>query len=105
MNKYRNYVYMCICEISLVTFNKSGYVDYAKYCKSLYNSCKMGVLTSREKRDIIAITKRVELVYSMNGKDTASYILDFLKSDRCEEFKKCMDMINFFYPNSSNLNK
>ena len=105
MNKYRNYVYLAICEISLVTFKKSGYVDYEKYCKSLFDSCRVGILTKREKSDIIAITKRIELLYSMSGEETASYILDYLRSNRLNDFKECIILTQELYPNSSDFNK
>ena len=105
MNKYRNYVYLSICEISLVTFKKSGYVDYEKYCKSLFDSCKNGLLTRREKTDIIAITKRIELIYSMGGNETANYIIDYLRSDRVNEFKDYVVMSQELFPNSTDLNK
>ena len=105
MNKYRNYVYLSICEISLVTFKKSGYVDYEKYCKTLFDSCKIGMLTKREKSDIIAISKRIEMIYSMSGTETANYIIDYLRSGRVNEFKDYALMSQEIFPNSSDFNK
>ena len=81
MVKFDNYVYMTICESSIVLFRKSHFSTYINYCKTLNLSLKDGVLDVKETADIIQIGNDLVLIYGFDDETCGKYIADFFDLD------------------------
>lgn len=88
---------MSICEVSLELFNNSMYTTYTNYCKGMSTSIDNCRLSSKEKYDIIIITKYLDLLYGFNEEDIAAYIVLYFESDRVTEFQKIISLNNTIY--------
>ncbi len=81
MVKFDNYVYMTICESSMVQFKKSHFSTYINYCKTLNLSLKSGVLDRKETADIIQIGNDLVLIYGFDDETCGKYIAEFFDLD------------------------
>ncbi len=88
MNKYRNHIFLTICEVSLDCFEKSVYLSYVNYCRHMNICLKNGDISGKQKNDILKIVAELDLVYSMNDEETNNYILDFFGSNVIHLFEK-----------------
>ena len=98
MNKYDNYVFLTICEVSMKCFEKSVFLSYVNYCRTMSSYLKDGNLNKQQTHDIIRVIEELDLIYSMNDNDRSNYILDYFASDRILDFEKCVRLTKEFYP-------
>jgi len=81
MVKFDNYVYMTICESSIVLFKRSHFSTYINYCRTLNLSLKSGILDKKETADIIQIGNDLVLIYGFDDETCGKYIADFFDMD------------------------
>ena len=79
MEKFDNYVFMTICETSIVLFKKSRFSTYGNYCKTLNLSLKSGELDRKETADIIQIGNDLVLIYGFDDKTCGEYIVRYFE--------------------------
>lgn len=101
MIRYRNHIYLKICEVTLNLFKNSNYNTYNNYCKGLKLSLKEGKLTKLEKQTILAIIEELELIFSLDSKEINEHIIDYFDSDRFKEFEQVVKNNNKLFPMSS----
>lgn len=99
MVKFDNYVYMTICESTIVSFKKSKFSTYINYCNTLNLSLKSGDLDKTEIADIIQISNDLVLIYGFDDKMCGKYIADFFDLDteiKMMFYKSAMITIQYF---------
>lgn len=102
MTKFDNYIYYTICEASIPLFNKSAFSTYSSWCRTLHNSMKRYQMSQREINIIIAISDRVELIYSLGNEKTSAYVADYFALEKYLEFEKPVRLILETFKNSIN---
>ena len=102
MKKFKNYIYLTICEVAMKEMKKTNYVSFVSYCNGMSYSLRQSYLYSRDKEAIVNITNILDKVYSMDDMTTANYIVDFfnMKSERIINFQHCVMYTHEFYPMS-----
>lgn len=103
LEKYRNHVYLTICEFSLNDFNKTNFTTYSNYCMVMNSSLKDGNLSRRERKNIVNLVGIINSIYCMGEKETMEYIVDYFSSNRCCDFEKVVIMMKKCFPYSSNI--
>lgn len=81
MTKFDNYVFMTICESSIVLFKRSHFSTYVNYCRTLNLSLKSGILDKKETSDIIQIGNDLVLIYGFDDETCGKYIAEFFDMD------------------------
>jgi len=101
MNKYENYIFLTICEVSLDLFRKTDFQTYSNYCRTMNMSLKDGKLSKREKSDFIEISNMVDKIYSLGYDLCAQYIVAYFDSNRCQDFEMSVRLTKEYFPLSS----
>ncbi len=96
MNKFNNYVFLSICEITVKSFDGSHYTTYLNYCNGLLSNIRNHNLSKKQSKDLVKIFNELKLIYSIDGVEGSDFILDFLESNRIIEFYECVRMTNRF---------
>ena len=96
--KYDNFVYMTICETSLVLFKKSKCMTYQNYCNLLRLSILDGKLSGSETSDIFEIMETLDKFFSMNHKDAGMYIRNFFVEQKYLKFEYPVRYMLEYYP-------
>jgi hypothetical protein len=102
MTKLDNYIYFTICEVTLDLYSKTKFVTYTNYCRTMCKSIESAELDKREMSDVMAIVNMLKLIYNMDTDESVKYIKNYFKSDRCNDFKKCVSMTKNVFPFSFN---
>lgn len=99
MNKYENFIYLSICEISLPMAKVTSYSNYVYYCRGMGNSLRgSGGLSIREQRDFLKIADYLNLIYGLSVEDRWKYIKAYFNSDRFMEFQQIVSLTNELFP-------
>lgn len=98
MNKFKNYIFLTICEVSVELFEKTEFQTYANYCRMMNMSLKDNNLSRREKSDLIIISERVDKIFSLGKKLTAEYIVSYFDSGRHLDFERSVRLTKEFFP-------
>jgi hypothetical protein len=100
MNKFNNYIYLSICEISVKLFEKSNFTTYTGYCASMKTSLTLREFSGREVADLEAIGDYLKLLYNLENHEIGMYLDDYFNSDKISEFHKCVQLIDEYFPMS-----
>lgn len=102
MKKFKNYIYLTICEVAMKEMKKTNYVSFVSYCNGMSYSLRQSSLYSREKEAIVNITNILDKVYSLDELETANHIVDFfnMESDKILVFQRCVMETQEFFPMS-----
>lgn len=87
-NKFDNNVYFTICEISLGLFGGTNYATYGGYCNGMKTAILTNGFSKKQKKDLISILDRMELLYSLDYTANSEYITDFFCEDMYLKFEK-----------------
>ena len=98
MNKYDNYIFLAICEVTFKNFKNSMWVTYANYCKGMAMSLKTGELSKLDKRHLLVIYDELELLFGMSDAEKAEYIHRYFESGRWGEFEVIIRDTKKFFP-------
>ena len=77
MNKYDNYVFLYICEISLQSFKKSKFNSYLNYCANVAINLDSCDLSKQQMIFIDDVIKYLDRVFSMSDKMVVEYIIKY----------------------------
>lgn len=102
MTKLYNYIYLTICEISLDLCAKTKFSTYTNYCRTMSKSIEAVDLDRREMSDMMEIVYMLGLIYGLDTDKSVEYIRSYFKSDRCNEFQKCVLVTKKHFPFSFN---
>lgn len=94
---YVNYIYLTICETSLKLYAQTSYKTYPEYCKAMARSIDYKQFSKVEIRHLIAITEKINIVYSLPKEETGKYIKEFFESDRVVDFQTSVLMTKKFF--------
>jgi len=81
MNKFRNYIYMTICETSIELFEQTNFRTYINYCRCMGTSLSSKNLSVTEKNHILKIFDVLEKIYSLTEVESANFIYDYFNLD------------------------
>ena len=100
MNKYKNYIYLAICEITIDSYNGSNYSSYSEYCKGMSFSLKKGYLNAREKHNLVSIINMLEKIFSLEQKEIDVIIGDYfdLPSNKHVDFQEVVLTTKRLFP-------
>ncbi len=89
MNKYVNYIYLTICEVTLKTIKGTNFVSYPIYCREMGISLRTNILSSRDRKTLMEILDRLDPIFSLTMDESAKYIIQFfeLEPDRLRDFE------------------
>ncbi len=92
MNTYVNHIYLTICEVTLKTYRGTNYQTYLAYCKGMLNTLGSDTISTRDKRDLLAIYEFLEPIFSLNINETGKHIVDYfaLTDERLLAFEKAV---------------
>lgn len=79
MNKYRNYIYLAICEVSFEYFKKTKYSTYTNFCKGIRTSIEEDNLSTPEMKCLVKISEMLEKIYGMDEEMAGRYISDYFQ--------------------------
>ncbi len=102
MTKLDNYIYLTICEISMDLYSKTKFSTYTNYCRTMSKSIETADLDKREMSDMMKIVYMLGLIYGLDTNTSVDYIRNYFKSDRCNEFQKCILSMRTCFPMSFN---
>jgi hypothetical protein len=98
MDKFRNYVYLTICETSLELYRKTNFSTYSGYCSGMDQLLKANTLGKRDLKHLITICDVLEKVYSFSTKLATEYIMDYFASGRCTDFERVVRLTKERFP-------
>lgn len=99
MNKFKNFIYLTICEETLPLFKETNYLSYRSYCQGMAISLKSGdKLSPREKHHFLTISNALEKIYNLNDNEMAEYIVDYFNCDKFEDYEYLIKLTNELYP-------
>lgn len=98
MSKFDNRIYLTICESSMECFKKSKYINYTSYCSNMGLALRTNTLGNTQNRNLNEIIEMLDIIYSMDAKTTAKYLLDYFNSDKVRDFEKCIILIQETFP-------
>jgi hypothetical protein len=100
VNKYVNYIYLTICEVTLKSIKGTNFISYTTYCKEMAISLKSNNLSSRDRRTLIAIYDKLDPIFSLNTDEAAIFIVQFfeLEPTRLREFELAVRSTNELFP-------
>jgi hypothetical protein len=98
MSKLKNFVYLNICEVSLVLFNTSFYSTYLAYCNGMRLSINNNNLTKKNRYDLMIISKYLETIYGFNEIEIGEFIVSYFESDRFSEFQRLVLLNENVFP-------
>ncbi len=100
MNKFNNYVYYTICEISLKYFEKSGFKTYSTFCKLLAISIKDDHLSLKEAKFMAKLIDEIMFIYALDGKSAGDYVCKFFFNEKYLIFETPVRNMKYLYPYS-----
>lgn len=98
MSKFDNRIYLTICEVSMVCFKKSKFINYVNYCYDMGLSLKSNTINKSQTRNLEEIIEMLDLIYTMDTKITATYILNYFTTRNVREFEKCVILMQESFP-------
>lgn len=101
MGVYDKLVYLTICEAAFERFKLGKFLTFGGYIRNLHNSIELNNLSYLERQDLLYIIKMVDKIYCMSFDETNRYVSDFLNLDNIQDYEKCVQMTNEFFPNSN----
>ena len=104
MNRYENYIYITICEVSLTLFKKTHYLSYKNYCKNMSKSLIGNDLSINEKSDLFIISEVIELIFSLPKEKISEYITNFFICNKFEKFEMIVRQTEELFPNCNDFN-
>lgn len=102
MDSYKNYIYLTICEVNLISFKNTSFLTYTNYCREMAIKVNNGNLTSRDKREVAKIFDAVEPIFSLNREEIGKHIVGYfnLSSERIKDFEMAVKSTKEFFPNT-----
>jgi hypothetical protein len=99
MNKYKNYIFLSICEVSYSNFTKTNYSTYLNYCKTIFLNLNSGTVNRKDMEDIGNIFNMLSQVYSLDKETSAKFIFEFysLDSDKILLLEKSVRFTNTYF--------
>ncbi len=91
MQKFDNYVYLSICEITYKIYKSSHFMTYINYCKTLKVSIETNSIDNKETAQIIKVFNYLSKIYGFSDIESLDYLKKFLKLDTLIEFQKCVE--------------
>ena len=99
MNKYKNYIFLSICEETIKRFKLTSYQSYTVYCKSFTYAFNDGKLNSRELIDLEQVYKVISIIYSITYDEFAKMVDEFfsLPTEDLVVFEKAVRMTDEYF--------
>lgn len=100
MSKYKNHIYLTICEVSLETYKKSVFLTYVNYCRNMARSIESELLTTSQNKDLIKIMDMLDIIFTLSTEDTGQYIYEYFNQDLMKilEFEKSVKITQELFP-------
>jgi len=100
MDKYTNYIYLTICEISIELFETTSiYTTYRGYCIGLSNSINDGFLSVREGTDFTILFNNISKIFGIDDSVSKDYVIEFFSGQNYIQFEKMVRLNGYNYPN------
>jgi hypothetical protein len=99
MSKYDNFVYMTICEVTLVSYKDTGFSTHSNYCRDVAFNIKANTLSNKQKSHIALILKTLDKIYSMNPEDVGIYVANYFLEEKFLTLETVVRMTNEYFPN------
>lgn len=91
MQKFNNYVFLSLCEITYKLYKKSHYMTYVNYCKTFNVSIKTNNLDKKETEHLIKIFDYIGKIYGFSDAESFDYLVKFFNLDNLIDFQKCVE--------------
>lgn len=98
MDKFSNYVYLSICEISVKLFHKSKFSTYHGYCISMRNSLLLREFNNKEVSDLCEIGDYLVLLYNLGPSEIGDFIDSYFNYDNINDLYKYVKLVEECYP-------
>jgi len=100
MDKYTNNIYLMICEISLLLFEKnSNYTTYRAYCSGMGKSIGEGMLSTKESTDFFLIAINIRSIFGIDETSSYVYICEFFQGENYIQHEKRVRLNGYLFPN------
>jgi len=98
MNKFDNYIFLSIAEVTVPMFSKSNFTTYTAYCRGMRTSLNEGKLSYKEKHDLLKLGSFLSKVYALNSIEIGDYIIKYFDKDNHGEFYRLVIFTNEVFP-------
>lgn len=98
MNKFENFIYLSICDITMPMFKKTKFMTYINYCRYMHDSITNNNLSGIERDNFISIVNHLKLLYNLDDNEIMDYIINYFISDRVVEMQKIIMLTKEIFP-------
>lgn len=98
MNKYKNYIFLTICEASIECFEKSRFSTYFNYVNNMAIALETNTLSPNQKSDISIIIDELEKIYNLDNDMLKKYIIEYFNSEKVLAFEKYVRSQKITFP-------
>jgi hypothetical protein len=98
MSKYVIFIYLTICETSLILYEESNFSTYENYCRTLNAEIDSNRLSIEGKTHILKISNILEKIYGLDGFFIGKYISGYFNSKKCLEFEEHVRLSRDMFP-------
>lgn len=98
MSKYKNYIFLTICETSIECFEKTRFSTYFNYVNNMAICLETNTLNQSQKCDIATIIDDLEKIYGLNNEMLKQFIIEYFNSDKVLAFEKYVRSQRLIYP-------
>jgi hypothetical protein len=98
MNKFENFIYLSICDITMSMFKKTKFMTYINYCRSMHDSIINNNLSKIERDNLIAIVNHLKLLYNLDDDEIINHITNYFISDKVVEMQKIIMLTKEIFP-------
>ena len=103
MNKYDNFIYMTICEVTLKLYKQTGFSSHASYCRYIGVSLNDKKIINMVKNHVSTISDVLDNVFAIDAETSGIYIANFFILEKYIMFDKAVRATKEFYPTTGDL--
>lgn len=100
MNKYKNHVFLSICETSLKLFPETKFMTYVNYCGHMRICLETGTVRGRLKTHLFKLFDMLELIYGMDADMASGFIGEYFRLENIFSYQRIVVLTQEMFPMS-----